>query len=116
MPGGDALNQAQTPRRELNLDAPGVFGAAPLENQLQADTAADQRGSTMRTRLQTLGQLSDGGEVSPGKAADVQQQEILGRHDARSARSLLTEAQEARQLKPELGQSYELWLGNQGAG
>lgn len=103
MPHGDALNQAQTSRRELNLDAPGVLGATPFENQLQAYAAADQRSSPMRARLQALGQLADGGEVPPRKAADMQQQEILGRHDARIACRPFTETQELRQLKPKLG-------------
>src|SRR5689334_8928444 len=70
----------------------------------------------MRTALQTLGQLSHRGEVPPGKAADVQQQEILSRPDARGTRSPFAEAQESRQLKAKLGQSDELWLGDQGGG
>ena len=60
--------------------------------------------------LQPFGELADGRPVAPGKAAHMQQQQVLQRCQARAAGRTLAEMQEAPQLVAELGEGFVLRL------
>ena len=96
------LEERPAPRGQMNLDPSSVLAAAAFADQLRGDTAADQCGRPVRTRLEPLGQLPHARPIPVRKAAQMEQQKILGRHYAGGTRGAFAEALKGRQPAAEV--------------
>jgi hypothetical protein len=92
----------------MDLDATGVAVAAPLTYQPIAFAALNQCDGTLVAGLQPTCELAHGSPLTPRKAAQMQQQEVLSRRNPRILGRGLTELQEFRQSTPELREGLVL--------
>lgn len=113
---GDPKHCTSPALREMHLDMTSVSDAAMLRDEPQRDAAIDERGGPMRTCLQPMRQLANGGPISLRMSDDMQQHQVLRLGKPARARGPHAEALESRDLVAELGKGNKLFPGKHAPG